>query len=479
MPHAPQTVTETARDIPVLGTWDVLVAGSGPAGCAAALAASRGGARTLLVERDGFLGGAPAGQLVTSILTTNAMDCQGIWHEFMREAKRRGGATGLVPHPKPLADYLLAGSLDPETVKATWDALMDQAGVDVLHNALACGAAVANGLLEAVFAETVAGRHAILARRVIDCTGDGAVCAAAGVPWEQGRAGEPYGMACNLACRLARVRRRERPLEEDRLPAIAAALDAARRETGYDDADITAELLARIGNRKRGRRGEPFDQLSGPGTFLFEVNPLNPWDVTRAERQGRRFHWRTAELLRRCVPDQADGHVAFSAPHLAVRSSRRIRGRYTVTEDDVWAFRKYPDDGIARGSWDIDIYDPHGYDGCSVPRHTPEYQARIERMKRGDYYDIRYGAILAEGVENLLVAGRCLSAEHVAQASLRIQQTCMATGQAAGTAAAMSLDRGAAPGDLEVSALLARLAADRAAVEPAFEEIARLDYWRP
>jgi hypothetical protein len=145
-----------------------------------------------------------------------------------------------------------------------------------------------------------------------------------------------------------------------------------------------------------------------------------------------------------------------------------------VTAQDVWQFRKYPD-GIARASWDIDIYDPYQNPEWSVARHTPEYQAHIDRMKQGEYYDIRYGAIVARGVDNLLVAGRCISADYVAQSSLRIQQTCIATGQAAGTAAALSLEAGVTPRALDPAAVVRELERDRE-VEPAFELLKDLPF---
>jgi hypothetical protein len=117
-----ERIVEPAREVPVVGECDVLVCGGGPAGCAAALAAARQGASTLLVEREGYLGGSPATQFVTSILTTNGVDCQGVWHDPIRELRRRDGATGLAPHPKALCGYILAGAVDPEAIRHAWTA---------------------------------------------------------------------------------------------------------------------------------------------------------------------------------------------------------------------------------------------------------------------------------------------------------------------------------------------------------------------
>jgi hypothetical protein len=427
-----EVVHESARDVPVVGSYDVVVCGGGPAGCAAAIAAARHGASTLLVEREGYLGGSPATQFVTVILTTNGVDCQGIWHELMHELRRRHGVTGLIRHPKPMCDYILTGSVDPEAIRHAWDTLLSDAGVHLIHFCSVCGTLVERGLASGIFIESVAGRQAIRGRRIVDCTGDGGVCAAAGVPWQQGVNDEVYGQACNFLGYLG-------------------GLEGQPSDTAV------------------GVRALPHNRTLVTGDFHYEVNPLDPRDLTRAVREGRRRLWDHAVRVAASDPAKGGGYLQATASHLGVRVSRRIRGIAEVTERDVWEFRKY-EDGIAKGSWDIDIYDPHRYPGFSVPRHTPEYQARIERMRQRDYYDIRYGAIVAAKIDNLLVAGRCLSADHVAQSSLRIQQTCMSTGQAAGVAAALSLKANVCPRELDPSVVVKQLTQDRH-VEPAFQEL--------
>ena len=427
------TVREVEREVPVIGEYDVTVCGGGPAGCAAAIASARQGASTLLIEQGGFLGGSPAAQFVTSVLTTNGVDCQGVWHELMHELRRLDGVAGLVPHPKPMAEYILAGAVDPEGIRHAWDALISEAGVDVLHFCLTCGTIGVEAVSGVIF-ESPGGRQAVRSRRVIDCTGDGRVCAAAGVPWEQGADGEIYAQACGFGGYLGGIE------------------------------DLTSGDVD-------GARSFPHGRVPSVCGHLYEVDPLNPADLTRAVREGRQRHWEHVQRL--CASDAKylNAYLQSTAPFLAVRSSRRVEGIARVTEEDVWEFRRY-EDGIAKGSWDIDIYDPHEYQGYSVPRHTPSYQQRIERMRAGDYYDIRYGAIVVAEVDNLLVAGRCMSADHVAQSSLRIQQTCMSTGQAAGTAAALSLKDGVTPREMDPAVVIAQLEKDRD-VEPGFDELRR------
>jgi len=198
---------------------------------------------------------------------------------------------------------------------------------------------------------------------------------------------------------------------------------------------------------------------------MLEIDPLNPWDLSRAMRDGRRQVWERY-LAKRQRPGCEGIFLAGTASFPGVRSSRRVRGLKTSTAADARELRKHAD-GIARSSWEIDIHS--AVDPTRKPvMDRPDYAARMRRTEAGDYYDIPYGCLVAADVDHLLMAGRCISAEHESQASLRIQQTCMSLGQAAGTAAALSLQAGVPPRVLDSAALVAALAQDRAAIEPVF-----------
>jgi len=194
-----------------------------------------------------------------------------------------------------------------------------------------------------------------------------------------------------------------------------------------------------------------------------QVNPLDPFAVTASLRSSRRG-----------IGKQIEGHPAGqylveTAAELGVRASRRIRGMARVTDDDAWACRKSTV-GIARCSWEIDIHPPD--ETMTIPERwfhsrSEAYAQFSRRLSEGDWFDIPYGCLVAAGVDNLLVAGRCLSSEPMAQGSLRIQQTCMATGQAAGVTAALSLKKGVTPRALDPAGVVAQLAKDRD-VEPVF-----------
>ena len=464
---------EPARDIPVLGSYDVVVCGGGPAGCAAAIAAARHGARTLLVEKHGYLGGATVAQLVCVVLSTNGVDFQGVWHEYASGLRRRGGMTEL----KGAGSGQLSGAVDPEVVKYVWDDLVDGAGVTQLLHAYGATAIIEDGAARGVLVETRAGRQAILAERVIDCTGDGIVAAQSGVPWEQGDGLHKWAMALTKVFRMGNV---HWPDDHPNPEAMArfrtdvhAAVERGELTTPLIAENVTAEndRLTMYINGKLWQLTTYRNEYLSVMSRVLRVDPLDPFDFTRAEREGRTQAWECAEAYRRFAPGFAEAFLLDTSAQIGLRSSRRVRGLATVSEDDALTFRKYPD-GIARSSWEIDLWPAVSYTTSPVDRTTPEYAARRERMIAGEYFDIRYGCLVTQGIDNLLVAGRCISAEHSAQGSLRIQQTCMATGQAAGTAAAMSLRAAVTPRELDALVLVRQLEQDRAAVEPAFDCLA-------
>ena len=218
-----------------------------------------------------------------------------------------------------------------------------------------------------------------------------------------------------------------------------------------------------------GGRGQIMSVLSR----VLKVDPLDPWDFTRAEREGRAQAWEGAEAYRRFIPGCEHAYLLDTSYQIGVRSTRRVQGLARVTDDDAWHLRKQAN-SIARSSWDIDIWPADSYTKDAVPRDDADYKARHTKVAAGEYFDIPYGCIVAKGVDNLLMAGQCLSASHVAESSLRIQQTCMATGQAAGTAAAMSIEHKVTPRELDPKPLLAQLAKDRDATEPAYPFLGQL-----
>lgn len=425
---------EAGRELAVLGQYDVVVCGGGPAGCAAALSSGRGGARTIVIEREGYLGGAPCTQNVVPILSTNGIDLQGVWHEWAHALARYDGSTPLHWEARCGTQWL-AGSVDPEAVKVVWEELLAGAGVDVLYLAHLSGAIVKDGAASGVVVETRRGREAVLAERVVDCTGDGHVCADAGVPFASGVDGAPWSMGVSLNGWYGNV-----PSAEDYLPGCGNPVGGTGRSIGNLP-------LFQAGLQRH-----------------LRIDPLDPWDLSKVMREGRAQAWQRLAAKRK-EPGCAEVYLAGTAALPGVRSSRRIEGMVTVTKEDAFELTRR-EDGIARSSWEIDIHPATTAEGKAVRYDDPAYQPRVRRTEAGAWFDIPYGALVAKGVDNLLMAGRCISAEHEAQSSLRIQQTCMATGQAAGVAAALSLTGNTTPEALAPAEVVKELAEARGRISP-------------
>ena len=463
MPPQAATYPEPARDVPVIAEYDVVVAGGGPAGCAAAVGAAREGARTLLAEREGFLGGAATLGLICRFMSPNGRDYQGVWHDFVRALRDLGGV-------RVATEDNCHGAFDPEMIKYAWDELLTRAGAEQLLHCHVAGAMKEGDAVTGIVVEVKSGRRAIRAGRVIDCTGDGLVAAMAGLAFDLGDAQHPWAMACTAAGRLVQMRMPEGMSPQELRRRIRESSAEALARGDYSASSIVHGRVPRKAGTWYQRELPNHGGLTIGGMRILKVNPLDPFDLTRAEREARAELLQQAQFYRRHVPGCETCLLVQTAGHIGVRSSRRIRGIDTMTAGDVIGLRK-SENSIARGAWHVDVWPATDYTRPTIDRDRPDLAAMEERLKGGDYYDIRYGCVVAEGVENLLMAGRCLSAEHEAQASLRIQQTCMATGEAAGLAAALSLEQGAPPHRLDPQDVAAALKARREQIEPAFPNL--------
>jgi len=410
--HVPrQSSRSMAAPFPAEGPAEmaqVLVAGGGPAGLAAAVAAARRGAATLLIERYGFLGGMATAGLVNPFMGWHAGGeplVAGIFQQTLDRMRAAGGYGG---KRQPRA-------FDPEVLKLVADELCAEAGVQLRLHTLLTRAEVEQGRIARVRSEGKSGTREWAAEIYIDCTGDADLAFHAGVPCDEGRAEDGLTQPMTLNFRMAGVALSRMPGRKK----INRLFDAAKA-TGRVDCPRENVLL--------------FHTLR-PGVVHFNttrvtcLSPTSSEGLTRAETEARRQAHELARFLISDVPGFERAYLQQCAPQIGVRESRRIRGDYALTEDDVLGARKFLD-GIARSNYPVDIHSPTG--AGTVIRAVPE----------GDYYEIPYRCLLPLEIDNLLVAGRCISATHEAQASLRIMPTCFAMGEAAGVAAAMAAQRG-------------------------------------
>ena len=443
----------------------MLVVGGGNAGCAAALAAARNGASTLLVERYGFLGGTATAAMVGPWMTFHSGEERivgGIAQEIVERLTERGASPG---HVRDASDYVATITpFDPEIHKALLFEMMREAHVELLLHAyfldaLRDGAGAVAG---ARFA-TVAGLREKRAKVTIDATADAYVAASAGVAVQQGDA-KGRVQPATLIFRLSHVdlaetarylrehpeeMRTSLPVEQrtpERLTAVAGFYTLWERARARGDVSVQRELVSFFAT--------PYpDEVTVNMTRVVDIDPLDPDDLTRAEVESRAQVMELFAFFKRDVPGFANCRLSATATQVGIRESRRIVGVYTLTRDDVLQARSF-DDAVARSAYPIDIHNPSG-SGTTTQRLPP-----------GAAYEIPYRCLVPASIDGLLVAGRCISTTHEALASTRLTPTVMTLGQAAGTAAAIATERKIQPRAVDAHELRARLARDGALSRP-------------
>lgn len=435
------------RALPILAETDVLVVGSGAAGATAAIAAARRGARTLLLERYGFLGGTSTLVLDTfygfyTPGTRARKVVGGVADDVVAALRRRdacferpntyGAGTGVTYHP--------------DLLKVVWEELAEAAGVRVLLHAWVQDVIEDGARLAGVVVATKRGLAAVRARVIVDASGDADVCAAAGVPFEQAGAQEAAQSLTTTfrVCNVDLARRRTVSKDElHRLMAAAAESGAyalPRRE-GSDHATPVAGMTATVMTRLAS-----FERRGGD-----VVNATDPELLTRAEIAGRRQALEYLRFLRDRVPGYEQAALATFGAQIGIRETRRVHGEYRLTREDVLGARQFEDQ--------------IGLCGAPIEDHHPGADTRWHYLPDGACVGIPYRTLLPRGREGLLVAGRCFSATHDAHASVRSMAQCMAMGQAAGTAAALAAGRGVEPRAIRADDLRAALRADGAVLE--------------
>lgn len=407
------TIAEMARQTPVRRLTDVLVVGGGSAGLAAATSAARLGADVLLVEKNGYLGGTLAMVTLGSICglyTVTESDVIPVVKGFASELIERMDRLGAVKGPMR---WLETASLlyDPTAIKIVSDDIVTDSGVHVVLHSLAVGVVKDSGRVKGVIFEGRDGRWACMATTVIDCTGDANIASLAGAGFEY----DPSliqapttmfrfgGVDTERAAAMTRDELRNH-LEK----AVAEGLELPRTAGGMFSLREGAMHL----NITRVLRGDR------------SPDPLNTEEITAAEIDGRRQLKMYSEAFRRFVPGYENAYIADIGAEIGVRESRRIRGDYWLTLDDVLNEARFAD-SIACSAWPVE-------------EHGAGRATKWVFLKPGTFYELPFRMMLPVGIDGLLVAGRCSSASHDAHASMRIAAVCMALGEAAGVAAAQA-----------------------------------------
>ena len=453
------TLLEPARQTRVEAAYDVLVAGGGTAGMIAAVAAARNGATVLLLERGGFLGGHLATQLLEHSVgwfdATGKATVGGFANVLVERLKQDGGSPGHIRDDTGYTKFRLP--LEHEVFKSTVTQWIVDENIDFLTQTMVVGVQEDDNQLY-VIVENKSGRHAFAANAIVDATGDADVCAFSGCGFlnQVGTETQPVSLLFKLGgvnhdCLLDYV---EANASSFKLDVEARCL----RDRPYVNLWGFGDLLRR--GYTEGRLSLERNELHYAGHVLtneavinvtrFAADATSAKELSEAESVLRKQVLEFAKFFRECVPGCKDSFLAATASCVGVRESRRIKGLTVLTDADVRAGRSRSD-AIARGGFPIDSHDPKGK-GMDGTEHVPQG------------YDIPFGALVPDQGANIVVAGRCISAERKALASARITGTSMATGQAAGTAAALSARTGTPIAELRVGELQALLRAQGAII---------------
>ncbi len=422
------TIRERARDIPIAAEADVVVVGAGPAGFATAVNAARLGARTVLVEAGGIVGGAAT----SGLMSHWTGDTRGpLYEEILKRSADRAG--GFAYYGGKVRQWRTI--INTERLKTVLLEMLQEAGVDLRLYTLACAPVMDGAAISGVITESKSGREALLGRVIVDASGDGDIAAAAGVPYVKGRETDGRMQPATLMFRVAGV---------DTERAVFPG------EFG-DTVEVPAGDLQELG-----RKELPFPAghvllypTTLPGivtanmTNCLEVDGTRAADLTRATIACRRRIEPIVDFLRRCVPGFERCRPLESAAAIGVRETRHFEGEKRITEQDILAARVFDDWIVTRAYFNFDVHNMtgSGLDASGAQAEFPQ--------TRG--YTIPYGCFVPKKVDGLFLAGRDISGTHLAHSNFRVMPICVNMGQGVGAAAALCAARGLRPRDLDVA----------------------------
>lgn len=452
-PSDPEVI-HYSRDIALRPRVDVLVVGGGPAGIAAAVASARHGARTLLVEQYGCLGGNMTVGLVGPCMTSYSLDgatqlIKGIYEEVILAMEAAGGAIhpSKVSADSPYTSYISYGHdrvtpFEPEALKTAALDICRSAGVEILLHTSMIDTLLDDSRrrVTGVVVSSKSGVEAIPAAVVVDCSADADVIARAGGPTLFGRDGDHLAQPMTLFFRVSGV--------DDE------TVDSAIRQAGEDRPFLSLVEDARAaGEFSIPRRGIGLYKTLQPGvwrintTRVQHTSGINADDLTSAEIIGRQQVSELMQFFHNHVPGFANAKLLDTAQTIGVRETRRILGDYTLTLEDLKAGTVFPD-AIAFCGYPVDLHSPDGSGG------------RFGDDPTANVYSIPYRSLVPKTLDGALVAGRSVSATHEALGAIRVMPPAFAMGQAAGTAAALCIGRGVEPRQLDAAALREALVLD-------------------
>lgn len=422
-----KTYTEPSRELPVSASVDVLVCGGGPAGVGAAVRAGRMGAETMIIEAQDCLGGvATAGMMShwggrsSSKVMVELFD---LTHEKNKtlcfELTDESGYKPAIHH---------------ESQKIVLNEMMESAGVKVLFYTFACGAVVENGKIKGVIVENKSGRSVILAKCVVDATGDGDVAAFAGVEYFKGRESDGKMQPCTLMFKIGGV---------DYEKAVFPGGFESKVETEKGELQALAKELLPFpaGHVLLYRQPTPGTVCCNM-TNCIDIDGTNAESVTKGLQVCRKQIQPIMSFLKEYVPGYANCWLMSAGSLLGIRETRHFKGLQSLSAQDILDAKIFDNWVVKRAFFNFDV---HNMSGASLDKTGVQ-----RKWTQPKDYSIPYGCLLPENVEGLLLSGRNISGSHLAHSNFRIMSVCMALGEAAGTAAAISAESGEALRDIDV-----------------------------
>lgn len=442
-----QTIHHAPRQEPTaFGTFDVVVVGGGPAGLAAATSAAKNGAKVLMVERYGFLGGMGTAGGVTNFAGLYGLvhgETRQVVHGVVDQLLERVDQLGGLNKPQQgLQGRITVRSYDVSTLKCAADELLLDAGVQLLFHAVAVDVVMDDGRINALVVETKSGRSTIAAKLFIDCTGDADIAARAGVPFETGD-GHGGGLFPTTMFRVGGV-------DPDR--AMAAIGDFKAIDKLMSEAAGKGYRFPREGAIVRPQKNPTEWRVNvtqirnAQGSVMDATDALQ---LSAGEVEGRRQIQEYFRFLKTEVPGFENAHIVEIAPQVGIRESRRITGLYQLSGEDIVGCADF-EDTIGVNAWPMELHVAGKVEWGFYPDGS-----------RG-FCQLPFRMLLSDSVSNLLVAGRCASMTHEGQSAARASGACFAMGQAAGTAAAMVAGGNTPLRQLDIAALQSRLTAQGA-----------------
>jgi hypothetical protein len=442
-----KTISEKPREIPVHAEIDVLVVGSGPSGLSAAIAAARTGVSTMIIERFGFLGGVVTQCNMESVgwyrheLTVEA---GGLLFEYEQRSKNIGASA---PETQSISQ-----ALDTEMFKCLADEMILEAKVRPLYHTFVVDSIVESGIIKGVICESKSGRFAVLAKRIIDCTGDADVAAYAGVPCDVSSLLERSRVSPGFNLRGVDTKRFLRYVYNELRPTynIWKKYWGHKTKDGMADNYFSPVIFEPFLKNIEDHYVEIDDDVQVGGTystvtpegevtmlnmvFLKGYDSLNVEDLTKAEIKSRQHVLKVIKILNKYLPGFESARLRNLYSSLGTRESRLIHGKYRLAIKDIMENARF-EDSIA-----------------ACPQFC-DYVGVLNLPLDESYFHMPYRVLVPENVDNLLVAGRCISGEKAAHAAFRNCVFCVATGQGAGVAAAISLQEGKTTQNVHVKAV--------------------------